>query len=165
MTSDHLPIRGSVPSRTLNEAYIKRPLKVTKEKLPHFGRLVSQWIEPVDSINSTQGIDDATENIYGVLKNAVKAVGNRSNVSNSRCAPWWTPECKIAHQNYKTPDKISEYIRQRKFFRSVVASVKREHWKKRVETMKSSSETFRLMRWVSARHDKLPPPFDTKVDF
>lgn len=41
VTSDHLPIRGSMPCSIAKSTRDKQPLKVSKENLPQFGRLVS----------------------------------------------------------------------------------------------------------------------------
>ena len=78
MTSDHLPICGSVPCRNLTVTN-KGPLKVKKDKLPQFAQAVSQWIESFDSIDSIEKFEDVTEGICKVLTDAVKAVGKRSN--------------------------------------------------------------------------------------
>lgn len=68
------------------------------------------------------------------------------------------PECKTAFQNYRAASTILEKTVKSKIFKSVVASAKRQHWKRRVEAMKLSLEAFQLMRWASPRRDILPPP-------
>lgn len=88
VTSDHLPICGSVPCRNLTKVTNKGTLKVAKDKLPQFAQVVSQWIESFDSIDSIEKIEDVTEGICKVLMDAVKAVGKRSNQASGRCAPW-----------------------------------------------------------------------------
>ena len=51
-----------------------------------------------------------------------------------------------------------ERIASAKAYRATVASAKREYWKIQVESMKSSSEIFKLVRWAHPRHAKIPPP-------
>lgn len=88
MTSDHLPICGSLPCYSQTTATKELPLKVNKNKSPQFLQVVSQSIGSFDSIDSIVKIELVMESIYKVLTDAVKAVGKRCNQGTGRSAPW-----------------------------------------------------------------------------
>lgn len=118
---------------------------------------MSQWIKKKHSINSTQKIDKATENIFSVLKNAMKVGVKRPDKSTSRLAPLWTPVWKNARQNYKAAVMISEETRKTIIFRFAVASAKRRYWKRRVEAMKPSFQAFWLVCLLSSGQENPLP--------
>ena len=43
VTSDHLPISGKVTCGVWSKAAVRGPLWVSKDQLPYFARMVSQW--------------------------------------------------------------------------------------------------------------------------
>ncbi|KAI0999189.1 hypothetical protein K3495_g9008 [Podosphaera aphanis] len=104
---------------------------------------------------------DRTENfakgIRRALKDAPKAVGKRQNKLSGRAAPWWTLDCKEAHLQYRSAASVAECNRYAKSFRATFAAAKSEHWKRKVEAMKSSSDVFGIMRWATPRQMKIPP--------
>lgn len=75
VTSDHLPICDSVSSRTLTSVTNKEPLKYAKDKIPQFGLLVSQLIEPFNIISLKERIEHIMKSISTVLLSEIKAVG------------------------------------------------------------------------------------------
>lgn len=76
MTSDHLPILRTLSSHSMKSVPSRYQLNVPTIKLPQFGQLVSQWIQPSYVINSTKDMDYCTGNIFKVMTNAVRAVEN-----------------------------------------------------------------------------------------
>ena len=103
MTSDHLPICGYVPnpeSSMSTRSDSSGKLRVSKANLPQFSRVVAQWLPPVISLNTLEETENFAQDICWALENAVKAVGKRPNKQNGKSAPWWTPECKLAHLEY-----------------------------------------------------------------
>lgn len=103
-------------------------------------------------------MEEFAEDICGILKDAVKAVGIRGNRAKGRLAPWWTKECKAACLAYRAAVVDDERITSAKAYRATVASAKREYWKIQVESMKSSFEIFKLVRWAHPRQAMIPPP-------
>lgn len=161
MTSDHLPICGFAPNpkaAIVNSLSSERKLLISKEKVPQFIRVVSQWLPPIPTLSTVEETEKFAQDICLALTNSLKAVGKRSNKKSGRRAPWWTPECKFAHIEYQEAAEESERVIRAKKFRSVVASAKREHWKRRIENMKSSNDAYKLMRWAAPRHPSFTPP-------
>ena len=150
MTSDHFPICGFIPnpkekSRTTPDT--GKNFRVSKANLPQFVHVVSQWMPPISSLNTLEEIENFAREMCWALENALKAVGKRPHKKSGRSALWWTPECKFAQLEYRDALQESERIQRAKNFRNTVASAKREHWKKKIEEMKSSKDAFKLMRW------------------
>ncbi|POS87283.1 hypothetical protein EPUL_000774 [Erysiphe pulchra] len=137
ITSDHLPICGFVPNHkssnkhlpTLNEKF-----KVTKSNIPQFIRVVSQWLPPLTTLNTVEQTENYAQSIYWALDSALKAV------------------------DYQDAINESERTSRAKKFIITVASAKREYWKKKAEDMKTTQETFKLMRWASPRQASITPP-------
>ncbi|POS82700.1 hypothetical protein EPUL_003942 [Erysiphe pulchra] len=152
MTSDHLPIRGFIPNP--REASVTLPdvntnLRISKTNIPQFGRVMSQWLPSITCLNTLEEIDNFAREICWALENALKTTGKRLNEKSGRSAPWWTPECKFAHLEYRDAVQESKRIKKAKTLRNTVASAKREHWKKKIEDSKSSKDAFKLMRWAA----------------
>ncbi|KAI1004666.1 hypothetical protein K3495_g3552 [Podosphaera aphanis] len=158
MTSDHLPICGSIFSHNQQRSAKKGPLRVSKENLPQFAKVVSEWLPPLPSLDSVEQIENFAQGICRALKDALKAVGKRRNKASGRAAPWWTLDCKEAHLQYRSAASVAERNQYEKSLRATVAAAKREHWKRKVEAMKSSSDVFGLMRWAAPTQMKIPPP-------
>ncbi|KAI0995288.1 hypothetical protein K3495_g12894 [Podosphaera aphanis] len=136
----------------------KGPLRVSKENLPQFAKVVSEWLPPLPSLDSVEQIENFARGICRALKDALKAVGKRRNKASGRAASWWTLDCKEAHLQYRSAASVAERNQYAKSFRATVAAAKREHWKRKVEAMKSSSDVFGLMRWAVPSQMKIPPP-------
>ncbi|KAI0996535.1 hypothetical protein K3495_g11648 [Podosphaera aphanis] len=88
MTSDHLPICGSIFSHNQQRSAKKGPLRVSKENLPQFAKVVSEWLPPLPSLDSVEQIENFAQGICRALKDALKAVGKRRNKASGRAAPW-----------------------------------------------------------------------------
>ncbi|POS82119.1 hypothetical protein EPUL_005750, partial [Erysiphe pulchra] len=148
-TSDHLPICGFVPISkvaTINSLSSGRKLRVSKDKVPQSTRLVTEWLPPSTTLNTIEEIEKIAQDICWALTNSLKAVGKRPNKATGKKAPWWTPECKFAHLEYKEAVKDAERNLRARKFRNTVASAKREHWKSRIEDLKSSRDAYKLMQ-------------------
>lgn len=161
MTSDHLPILGFVPNHKVSAAktpFSDNKFRVFKAEIPKFIRVVSQWLPPLSVLNTVEETENCAQSICWALESALKAVGKRPNKKSGRSAAWWTSKCKSAHLDYQKTTNESERISQAKIFRATVASAKREHWKKKVENMKTAHETFKLMRWASSPQASITPP-------
>ncbi|KAI1004651.1 hypothetical protein K3495_g3567 [Podosphaera aphanis] len=100
MTSDHFPISGILPCYTRATNKLKGPLRVSKNKVPLFAHLVSQWIPNVQELMVTEEIEQFAQDVCRALTDALKAVGKASSGGSGSSAPWWTPECKVARLQY-----------------------------------------------------------------
>lgn len=161
ITSDHLPICGFVPNHKLSTPNLQTHngnLKVSRQNIPQFNRVVTQWLPSLRLINTTEEIDNFAQDISCALENALKAVGKKPNKKSGRGAPWWTAECKSAQLDYREAVEVSERRERARSFRATVASSKREYWKSRIENMRSSRDIFKLMRWASPRNAGITPP-------
>ncbi|KAI0991816.1 hypothetical protein K3495_g16371, partial [Podosphaera aphanis] len=158
VTSDHFPVCGLVPCQKPAKLAPNGRYKVSKEKLPQFAHVVSQWIPPISPLNTVESVDKFAEDLCKALSDALKAVGKRSNKVLGRSAPWWTSDCKAAKLEYRGAATEEERITSAKFLRNTVASAKREYWKKQVESISSLKDTYKIMRWATPRHDRTPPP-------
>lgn len=107
--------------------------------------MVAQWIPPVPSLNTIEEVEDFAHDLTKTLTDALRAVGKHPNRKSGRSAPWWTPECKKAHLEYRAAVLESERTMLGKAFREVVAKAKQEYWKKRIESMHTPSDVFNLM--------------------
>ncbi|POS82454.1 hypothetical protein EPUL_005836, partial [Erysiphe pulchra] len=54
MTSEHLPLRGVVPTRFQSTLETSRPVRVTKSNLPRFAKVITQWTVPPPPLNSKE---------------------------------------------------------------------------------------------------------------
>ncbi|KHJ30457.1 putative eka-like protein [Erysiphe necator] len=161
ITSDHLPICDFVPNHKapkVNSLKSERKLQVSKEKVPQFTRLVTEWLPPNTTLNTVEETEKFAQEICWALTNSLKAVGRRINKTSGRKAPWWTPECKFDHLEYHEAVKDEEHNLRARKFRKTVASAKKEHWKRRIEDMKSSRDAYKLMRWAAPQHSSNTPP-------
>ncbi|KAI1005700.1 hypothetical protein K3495_g2517 [Podosphaera aphanis] len=158
VTSDHLPICGLIPDCDRVTASPTGPLRASKNNLLQFAKVVAQWIPPIPSLNTIKEVEDFAHYLTKTLTDALRVVGKHSNRKSGRSAPWWTPECKEAHLEYRAAVLESEHIMLGKAFRDVVAKAKNEYWKKRIESMHTPSDVFNLMGWLTPRQEKIPPP-------
>ncbi|KHJ32882.1 putative eka-like protein [Erysiphe necator] len=108
VTSDHYPISGIVHCQRQKEANKKGPLNVSDDQLPHFAKVVSQWLPSHTSLISIDEIEKATEEICRVIKEAIKAVGRHKNRGKGRSGLWWTSEYKAAYLQYHNAVTKSE---------------------------------------------------------
>lgn len=88
-----------------------------------------------------------------------------SQQESGRSASWWTPDCKLAHLDYQ--EAVEEHLRtsRAKKFRSKVAAVKREHWSKKVEDMRTAKDTYKLIKLVDPRKAIITPPLRYEGQF
>lgn len=157
MTSDHSPICGYILS-TIQNFKNDGPLKVPRDKLPKYAKVVSMWVPPLPTLNSVEDTEKATKYIGKFLQDALKVVGRRPRRGNGKSASWWTSECKSAQLTYRSTVTTTERPAQVNIYRKIVSAAKREYWKWIVEKMESPKEIFKLTRWAIPRHPKLPPP-------
>ncbi|POS82462.1 hypothetical protein EPUL_004972 [Erysiphe pulchra] len=75
VTSDHLPICGSVISKNEIRNTHKDPLRVSKDKLPRLAQVVAQWISPTAEPNSVEEIELLATDLCRTLQDALEAVG------------------------------------------------------------------------------------------
>ncbi|KHJ31233.1 putative avra10-like protein [Erysiphe necator] len=130
MTSDHLPICGFVPNpkeKNLTRSDPSGKLRVAKENIPRFTRIVSQWLPPLTPLRTIEETENFAQDLCRTLENALKAVGKRPNKKSGRSATWWTSECKTAQLEYKEALEETERVTLVWAFRNTVASAKREH--------------------------------------
>ncbi|KAI0992646.1 hypothetical protein K3495_g15539, partial [Podosphaera aphanis] len=136
----------------------KGPLRVSKDKVPLFAHLVSQWIPNIKELTVTEEIEQFAQDLCRALTDALKAVGKDSSGGSGRSAPWWTPECKDARLQYRAASTEADRNQYARAYRNTIAGAKREYWKSRIENMKSLPDIYRLKRWTNPRHTKIPPP-------
>ena len=168
MTSDHLPLCGFVPylkesSKSLTTFTGK--LRVPESNLPQFVRVVSRLLPTLTVLSSSEETEFFAQNLCWALENALKAAGKRPNKKSGRSAPWWTLECKSARLEYQEAVEESERWTQARNFRATVASAKREHWRRKVEDMRSNQDAFKLMRWATSGNTNITPPLRHKGKF
>ncbi|KAI1007859.1 hypothetical protein K3495_g371 [Podosphaera aphanis] len=158
MISDHFPISGIVPcyTRAINKP--KGPFRVSKDKVPLFAHLVSQWTPNVQELTVTEEIEQFAQDLGRALTDALKAVGKASSGGSGRSAPWWTPECKAARLQYRSASVEADRNQYARAYRNTIAGAKREYWKSHIEDIKSLPDIYRLMRWTNPRDTKIPPP-------
>ncbi|KAI0991611.1 hypothetical protein K3495_g16576, partial [Podosphaera aphanis] len=84
MTSDHFPISGIVPCNTRATNKTKGPLRVSKDKVPLFAHLVSQWIPNIKELTVTEEIETFAQDLCRALTDALKAVGKDSSGGSGR---------------------------------------------------------------------------------
>ncbi|KAI0995753.1 hypothetical protein K3495_g12427 [Podosphaera aphanis] len=158
MTSDHFPNSGIVPFYTRATNSPRGPLRVSKDKVPLFAHLVSQWIPNIQELTVTEEIVQFAQDLCRALTDAPKAVGKASSGGSGRSAPWWSPECKAARLQYRAASTEADRNQYAKAYRNSIAGAKREYWKTRIEDMKFLPDIYRLMRWINPRHTKIPQP-------
>ncbi|POS82198.1 hypothetical protein EPUL_004820, partial [Erysiphe pulchra] len=105
-------------------------LKVSKANLPQFTRIISQLLPPLRPLETTEETEKFSQYLSWALESALKAVAVEESV--------WATRAKT--------------------LRAVVASAKREHWKRKVEYIKSSRDVYKLMRWAAPQHASINPP-------
>ncbi|POS83591.1 hypothetical protein EPUL_004307 [Erysiphe pulchra] len=151
--------RGMCSQRSLSNMWVgtlPHPAE-GEDKSGHFTHVVSHWLPTISAPNYIEETENLAQDLCRILKEAIKAVDKRPSRGKGKSAPWWTLEFKVAHFNYKDADTSSERSENIKIFRATVASAKREYWKKLVESLTSSSDVFRLMRWASPKDSGIPP--------
>ncbi|POS85376.1 hypothetical protein EPUL_001555 [Erysiphe pulchra] len=141
VTSDHLPIFGSLISNPKVSHTSEGPLRVTKDRLPQFAKVIARWMTPVFEPKSIVELDKYGESICIVLTDAIKAVG-----SQKRRAAIMDGECSTFAKEYK----------------DIIALEKREYWKTQIEKANSAAEAFKLVRLSAQRHLNFPPPIFMK---
>ncbi|KHJ34890.1 putative avra10-like protein [Erysiphe necator] len=148
MTIDHHPICGFIPSHkvtAVNPPKLDWKLKFLKANLPHLARVVSQWLPQIADLKTVEEIEIFAQDICWALANALEAVGRRPIKQSRRSALWRTRECKFAHLDYR--EAVNKSKRSTKVWklRNAVVSENREHWKKRIEDMRSLRDIFKLL--------------------
>ena len=160
VTSDHFPIRGQIPVRNSVMRPEKAKLRVTKEKLPRYAKVIAQWVRPPPVLDTIERVEEYAEEICFHLTNAINAVGTRPKARCGRSAPWWTPECKAAFAEYKSAITPSQRALSAKKLRSVVKTSKKEFKTQQVESITTPTDVFKLMRMDNPRQASIPPPLN-----
>ncbi|KAI0998193.1 hypothetical protein K3495_g10000 [Podosphaera aphanis] len=119
----------------------RQTIRVSKNNMPQFTKVVAQWIPPVPSLNTIEEVEDFAHDLTRTLTDALRAV-----------------ECKEAHREYRAAVLESERTTLGKAFRHVVAKAKHEYWKKRIGSMHTLSDVLNLMGWLTPRLEKISPP-------
>ena len=101
ITSDHLPIRGQVPTGCGKWDHEPSPIRVTRGNSPRFSLAVAQFTHPPLVLDTVHKADEYAKDLCSGLTNAIKAAGTRRNTRHGKCAPWWTPEYKLARTEYR----------------------------------------------------------------
>ena len=163
VTSDHLPIRGTVfpPPPASGQSTLNttddRPIRVRDSDLPRFAKAMSMWTPLVGPLDCEEHVDQLAREIVRAVKEAISISGSRRRPPRGCAAPWWTEECRQAREDYASSNP-EERPQARKELRSQVLKAKREHWKRMVEEMETQKDVFRLVKWADARSRQPPPP-------
>ncbi|KAI0996528.1 hypothetical protein K3495_g11653 [Podosphaera aphanis] len=160
VTSDHLPIRGQVP--IANAAVDSEPprIRVRRENLPRYALAIAQWVHPPPQLDSIEKVEAYAEDLCFHLSNAIKATGTRSKKGSGKSAPWWTSECKAAHVEYRNATSASQRAGCAKKLRATINDAKKEHLTRKIESMTSSTDIFKLMQCSNPRQSDIPPPLN-----
>ncbi|POS84088.1 hypothetical protein EPUL_002569 [Erysiphe pulchra] len=72
ITSDHLPLRGTVSTPFLVICTLASPIRVTSSKIPKFTGTVAQWASPPPPLINTEDIEIYAQDLCTCLSNAIK---------------------------------------------------------------------------------------------
>lgn len=91
ITSNHLPICGHVSNHKapiINSHSPERKLRVSKEEVPQFTRLVMEWLPSFTTLNIEEKTDKSAQDIYLALINSLEAAKKRLNKTSERKVSW-----------------------------------------------------------------------------
>ncbi|CCU82527.1 putative Avra10-like protein [Blumeria hordei DH14] len=143
-----------------NEGQEVSQIRVTHENLPRFALAETQWTHPPPVLDTVHKADEYAKDLCSGLTNAIKATGKRRNKRHGKCAPWWTPECKLARTEYRvamTPEQ--RWIHSKKL-RSTLRAARKEYQTRQVEAITTPTDVFKLMRTTEPRQASTPPPLN-----
>ena len=160
MTSDHLPIRGIIPSATFTGNPGPSKIRVPKKNMPNFARDIAKWVHPPSDLSTIEKVDAYAQELCFHLSEVIKATGTRVRKESGKSAPWWTPRCKSAHAEYRASTSLSQRAICAKKLRETITAAKKEHQTCQVEAMTSPADIFKLMRSTNHRQVRPPPPLN-----
>lgn len=102
-------------------------VKIPRDKFPDYAKVLLQWVPPWTTLNSVDDIENASEKIYNILKDAITAVGRRTRRGNGKSAAWWTADCETTQLTYRSTVNTPERYDQAKIDRKVVPTAKTEN--------------------------------------
>ncbi|KAI1002492.1 hypothetical protein K3495_g5712, partial [Podosphaera aphanis] len=158
MTSDHLPLRGYVPVVTATIDPEPGKIRVPRRKLPRYAHAIAQWTRPPPLLDSNEKIEKYAQDLCFHLSNAIKATGTRPKRGKVKAAPWWTAECKAVHAEHRVATEPTERSTTAKKLRATITAAKKEHMTRKIESMTTPDDIFKLMRTASPRQASVPPP-------
>lgn len=158
MTSDHLPIRGQVPT-TFKALDTESPkIRVRPGDLPNFAQAVAQWAHPPPKLDTIDKVEKYAQELCSHLSNAIKATGTLVKNGHGKHSPWWTPKCKAIHAAYRAETIPQRRATHAKLLREAIVSAKKDYVTGKVQKMTTAMDVFKLMRSANPRQVKTPPP-------
>lgn len=134
MTSDHLIIRGYLPTLQTEQSLVLIPVESYKFGRQNHYSFLGYWhsscCQSYHYLHQKR-LKRLLKRLFRALENALKAVRKSPNRQNGISAPWWTKVCKLAELEYQDAVEISErYIRAKEFRNSSFLNQKRALEKK-----------------------------------
>lgn len=159
--SDHFTVVTTLPEplRTTPGAGKKY---VPMECWEEFGQLMHSFAWTLPSVNLTSpsrdNLDRCTRALQDLFKYVMEAAG-KTRHQNGHSAPWWTDECKAAHQalNRSRPGS-AEYEEAKKDLKTVVRRCKRAHWDEIIANATAVRSIWTVAKWRKATDRFQPPP-------
>lgn len=87
MTSDHLPIYGTVPSQIPSYPITQGWIHLPRDKLSHFAHVTSQWLPSVLALQSVEVTENLKQELCSELKEAAQAVNKRTSRRKGKSVP------------------------------------------------------------------------------
>lgn len=108
---------------------------------------------PAGQVNELVGMLDS------LFESAIRLAGKGKGASG-RSAPWWTSECRTAHQNYRTAraEGIDQAEHWRRELMNTVRKVKRQCWHGIIDRVNCDKDLYKVIGWHKLAANLRAPP-------
>ena len=147
--SDHLPLLVTIPSRgTEPPPETARRWNVPDTDLERFynlTRMASHSLPKTGPTSTRDELDTAATALSEMIRDCIQTVG-RTTRTIGKSAPWWTPECRKARDEWRKDDSQRHDGPDRRRFLKVCRDAKRQHWRTVIDGAKDA-DLIRVINW------------------
>jgi hypothetical protein len=164
--SDHETQITVIPGRG-REPLDQFHYRVPEEELGKFAGLVKNSVATLPHdlwrITEPARLNEYAIALAEVLNSAIQTVG-RPDRGEGVTVPWWTDECKAAHQDHLNArlnfDPQNGTPLETREFLSIVRKAKKAYWKHRIDNIKDDKELYKIVGWHKLASAFKSPPLE-----
>ena len=161
--ADHETIRILIPrsDQTLGTQF---RYSIPDNKLEAFAGLVAlgvQSLTPLLPIPTANQLDQRATEILALLRRALETIGKQP-IRNGHNAPWWTDACRAARDAFRRARRHHQgdwrHLEERRHFLAVIRREKREYWRRKIDSVQSDQDLYRVVQWHKLQPALQAPP-------
>ncbi|OAQ58652.1 reverse transcriptase [Purpureocillium lilacinum] len=167
-SSDHFTLSIALPEVGVAPIPPGKVRVTTEDEIKRFVDLVQYGSADIPTPTTTNHDLDALASALVRLLQVAAKVAGRPVRKQTRSAPWWIEECRLAAVEYRAIRRVyplgfcRDVQLAKKDFQKVVRQAKRLYWRNLIDSFNDSASVFKAVRWLKSPGAFQPPPLEVE---